>query len=732
MFFLFICGASRFCRPNRPELFLVFATLMPQPSIGPSSLRRCQPAFRQWRSQALPKQLAVVAAPGRLRALSFLHDATKKSSGLFLYRSNPCNLRTYIFGCPMIFENPSSQLDQLPKNAGVYRFMDSGGALLYIGKAKDLSKRIRAYFEGREHGPHIKKMAQQIFRLETISTASELEALLLEQRLIHQHKPKYNIIFRDDKTYGYVAITRHKHPQIKPYRGKRSKALELFGPHVDSREIRARIEMAQKVFKIRACDDSTYANRSRPCVLHQIGRCSAPCVPGHIADADYVAQVELARGYLSGKDASLLSNMAKQMEEASAKMEFERAAQLRDQLRLLSSSSTEQGMEGSGSASFDAIGIATGSKGAAAHVYEIRDGVISDIHAYSLEGGLRSDEALSILLGQHYLDRKPPKRIVSSEQGSWAVEDLDFLSSRWGEAPSLAKPSSSAEHSWLAQAERNARQSIAGSEGIEARHEAQEAKLLALFPKLPGASASRIECFDISHFQGESAVASCVVYDGHKMRPEQYRLFNIAPENAGDDFASMKEALIRRYQNALVEDLPRLILIDGGAGQLSKAQEALALAGLEIPMIGIAKGVTRKLGNEELICSWGEDSKRLDKSDPALLLLSHIRDESHRFAISRNRKSIAKKRVDSPLMQIPNIGPAKRKSLLLAFGSAANVRQASLEQLAKTPGIGPALAEKIKRHFDLDSPPSKPSARHDHATIASTSTPTPKDHNESK
>lgn len=608
------------------------------------------------------------------------------------------------FGGPMIFDNPSAQLDQLPKHAGIYRFMDAGGALLYIGKAKDLSKRIRAYFEGREHGPHIKKMAQQISSLEVITTATELEALLLEQRLIHQHKPKYNIIFRDDKTYGYVALTRHKHPQIKSYRGKRSKSLDLFGPHVDSREIRARIEMAQKAFKIRTCDDSTYANRSRPCVLHQIGRCSAPCVPGHVADVEYAAQVELAKRYLSGRDGSLLSQLAKQMDEASELMEFERAARLRDQLRLLSSASTAQGMEGLGAASFDAIGIAAGSKATAAHVYEIREGVISDIHAYSLDGALRADEALALLLGQHYLDRKPPKKIIASDLGAWAVEDLDFLRLRWGEAPALAKASSGAEQSWLAQASRNAAQSIAGSEGSDARHEAQQAKILELFPEFPGPSLSRIECFDISHFQGESAVASCVVYEGHRMRPDQYRLFNIAPENAGDDFASMKEALIRRYQSALPEELPQLILIDGGRGQMSKAQEALALIGASIPMIGIAKGVTRKLGNEELICSWGEDPKRLDKSDPALLLLSHIRDESHRFAISRNRKSVAKRRTESPLLQIPNIGPAKRKALLLAFGSASSVRQASAEQLAKTPGIGPALADKIKRHFDLDKP----------------------------
>ena len=604
----------------------------------------------------------------------------------------------------MRLDHPASRLAEVPATPGVYRFYDANGALLYIGKAKDLSQRVRAYFEGREHGPHIRQMARQIAALETASTSTELEALLLEQRLIHERKPKYNIIFRDDKTYAYVALTKHRHPQIKSFRGKRGAQQDLFGPYVDSGAARARIDIIQKTFKIRTCDDSTYAHRSRPCALREIGRCSAPCVPGFVSDDDYAQQTRLARDYLSGKDASVLANLTKSMEAASRAMEFERAGEIRDQIRQLSAASTHQRVEGDPDANFDAIGLAVGATAIAAHVYEVREGLICDIHAYAFKGSVDASEALQALLTQHYAERKPPAKLVSAPEDPPAGETLEFLRSRWNVPLRQGEPSTDAETSWLAQARANARQSVDASDGPQARHRLWQDKLVELFPSLPNAtSLSRVECFDISHFQGESAVASCVVYENLAMRPEQYRLFNIAPENAGDDFASMKEALIRRYQGADPAQLPQLIIIDGGQGQMDKAREALDLVGVDLPMIGIAKGVTRKLGNEELICSWGDPSKRVDKSNPALLLLSHIRDESHRFAISRNRKNVAKRRVESALMQIPGVGAAKRKALLLAFGSAANVGQASEEQLAMAPGIGPALARTIKKHFEASS-----------------------------
>jgi excinuclease ABC subunit C len=601
----------------------------------------------------------------------------------------------------MRLEQPASRLGEVPATPGVYRFYDAEGALLYIGKAKDLSQRVRAYFEGREHGPHIRQMARQIAVLETASTATELEALLLEQRLIHERKPKYNIIFRDDKTYAYVALTKHKHPQIKSFRGKRGAQQDLFGPYVDSGAARARIDIVQKTFKLRSCDDSTYAHRSRPCALREIGRCSAPCVPGFVSDEEYAQQTRLARDYLSGKDASLLAGLSKSMESASAAMEFERAATLRDQIRQLSAASAHQRVEGDPNAHFDAIGVALGANATAIHVYEVRAGLISDIHAYVFKGALDASEAFDAFLTQHYAQRPPPAKLVCSADEAVAGEALEFLRSRWGSALRCGEPTTAAESSWLSQARANARQSSDAVDSPQARHRLWQDKLLELFPSMPNATIlRRVECFDISHFQGEAAVASCVVYEDLAMRPEQYRIFNIAPENAGDDFASMKEALIRRYQGAEPERLPQLVLIDGGAGQMSKAREALSLVGLDLPMIGIAKGVTRKLGNEEVICSWGDPSRRVDKSHPALLLLSHIRDESHRFAISRNRKKVAKRRVESALMEIPGVGPSKRKALLLAFGSAAAVGEASEEQLAMAPGVGPALARTIKKHFE--------------------------------
>lgn len=602
----------------------------------------------------------------------------------------------------MIFNQPAQQLGDLPAKPGVYRFTDKNGVLLYVGKAKDLSHRVRAYFEGREHGPHIKRMVPHIHQLEVLITATELDALLVEQRLISQLKPKYNIIFRDDKTYAYVALTKHKFPQIKTFRGKRSTQQDLFGPYVDSRSARARIELVQKTFKIRTCDDGTFSNRSRPCVLHQIGRCSGPCVPGLVEDAQYHDQAQKAHNYLAGRDAALINLMSNEMDAASQDMLFEKAAMLRDQIRLLSSAQTIQNLEGKSNSNLDAIAHVSGARSTAVHLYEIREGIIQNVYAYDLPQALDPRDTYEALLSQHYLERHPPQRLLCSNPQDLPPEALDFLLARWGSVPVVAGPASSAEHGWLDMALDNARQTISASDKPEEIRAAQQQKLIELFPGLSAVNLARIECFDISHFQGEGAVASCVVYENYAMRHDKYRIFNISQEHAGDDFASMKEAIIRRYQSALTEELPQLIIIDGGLGQMSKAEEALQLIGLNIPLLGIAKGTTRKLGNEELICSWSDETKRLDKSHPALLLLSHIRDESHRFAITRNRKKIAKKRTESQLLEVPGIGPRKRKALLLAFGSMAQIKEASEDQLAAVPGVGPVLAHQLKTHLALD------------------------------
>jgi excinuclease ABC subunit C len=596
----------------------------------------------------------------------------------------------------MIFTHPASQLKEIPATPGVYRFTDAQGQLLYVGKAKDLSQRLKAYFEGREHGPHIKKMVLHIHQLEIIATATELDALLLEQRLISQLKPKYNIIFRDDKTYSYVAITKHKHPQIKNYRGKRNKKVELFGPYVDQGSSRARIEIIQKTFKIRTCDDGTYANRSRPCVLYQIGRCSGPCVEGLVEQADYDEQVDKARSYLAGKNSTLVKSITKEMEAASQELRFEKAAQLRDQIKALSSAQTMQNFEGKVDAELDIIGLATGASKTSVHVYEIRQGLIHDVFAYDLPHLYDAKETIEALFSQHYLNKAPPLKIITEAAELIDQDCLAFLTARWGKQSIVYKPSNPAEINWSAMASDNAKRALESTEKPEEMRAYQQDKLAKLFPNFPQGIISKIECFDISHFQGEAAVASCVVYENFAMRPDQYRIFNIAPENAGDDFASMKEAIIRRYQSMTPAELPQLILIDGGLGQIGKAQEALSLIKVELPMIGIAKGITRKLGNEELFCSWGDAPQRLDKSNPALLLISHIRDESHRFAITRNRKKIAKKRTESQLLEISGIGPQKRKALLLAFGSVSAIREASIEQLGAVPGIGLALAQAIK------------------------------------
>lgn len=602
----------------------------------------------------------------------------------------------------MLITTPNNKLDQIPDAPGVYRFTNESGELLYIGKAKSLRKRLPAYFEGREHGPHIRKMATQITAVELHLTKTELEALLLEQRLISQLKPKYNIIFRDDKTYSYIATTNHAFPQIKTFRGKRSEQNNVFGPYVDSKTAKAKIETIQKAFQIRTCDDATFSNRSRPCVLHQIKRCSAPCInaTNEMIKQDYAKQVHNAQNFLKGKSISIIRDLTQEMLSYSKLMQFEDAAKIRDQIQSISPSTSHQNMESDETVDLDILAHSETTNTNELFIYEIRSGLISNIFHYTTNMHVDEADACESLVKQHYVKFTPPKTIISDSPLEYFKEAISLIGEKWQVAPIVRQATNAFEKSWMSDAKLNAQKSTSALHDVKtAENKTKELALYKVFPKLRKADQLRIECFDISHFQGESPVASCVVYDQHQMRNDEYRLFNITPENGGDDYASMKEALIRRYQTREQNELPDLIIIDGGHGQLSKAAEALDLINVSIPLLGIAKGTTRKLGHEELIPTWGDYPIALDKSHPALLLLSMIRDESHRFAITRNRKKVSAKRTESELLKIPGIGPSKRKALLLAFGSAKSVANASISQISLVDGIGTALAEKIKKHF---------------------------------
>lgn len=593
----------------------------------------------------------------------------------------------------MPVHDPKSELGQVAETPGVYRFFDLKGNLLYVGKAKNLRKRVNAYFEGRGHGPHIHKMVEHIHSLETTLTNTENEALILEQRLIQSEKPKYNIIFRDDKTYAYIKISSHASPQISIYRGKKEKNDRYFGPYTDSRNARETYEFAQKTFLLRNCQDSVFSNRSRACVLHQIGRCSAPCV-GHVRPEDYQKSVEAATRFLKGEDKELISGLTKEMEQASELMHFEQAGRLRDQIHAISAARSAQSIESSGRQDVDIFALAQSVDQACAHMIEIRNGIIAASRSYRVSAlQVSPTETLDALASTIYSQMPPPKKIVSHVEIS--PETLLAIARSNDSVEWVSQPAGQ-DLKWLELCQANAQASLQQKLGKERLIQERQRSLESLVSLSP---LDHIECFDISHFQAEAAVASCVVYRSGGMSKSEYRIFNISAPNAGDDYASMKEALIRRYQGRNPEDLPQLVLIDGGIGQVNFAQQALGLLDLNLPLLGVAKGPERKAGEEELIPSWGPPAQKPGLASPALQLVQMIRDESHRFAITQNRNRVSKKRGESLLLAIPGIGASKRKALLLTFGSAKAVSQASEEELQKVPGVSLALAKRIAQHL---------------------------------
>lgn len=586
--------------------------------------------------------------------------------------------------------DPKTQLLTLPTGPGVYRMIDADGALLYVGKAKNLKKRVSSYFEGRGHGPRIHRMVEKIALIDITLTGNESEALILEQRLIQKEKPKYNILFRDDKTYGYIKISGHPSPQISLYRGKRDLKSKFFGPYTDNRLARETMEFAQKTFKLRTCADSVYSNRARACILHQIGRCSAPCV-NEISPSDYQLSAVRAASFLKGEDKELIAQLTSDMEKASEEMQFERAAAMRDQIRGISAARAGQSIEGAADKNVDIIALASETQQGCAQVMQIRAGVVSGSLSFRFNSDGDADEEIDSFCSGFYSDKPMPARVICNlsltPETKSALEQKENRAVEWVIAPV------GQEFKWLDQALLNAKASLAQKVGKQALAHSRQR---ALEREVGMEGLDHIECFDISHFQAEEAVASCVVYKDGVMRNDLYRIFNMSAESAGDDFASMKEALIRRYQGMDPQDLPNLLLIDGGAGQLSKAREALELLAVDIPMLGVAKGVERKAGAEELVPSWDRPPFHPGKESAALLLIQTIRDEAHRFAITRNRKKVGKKRGESHLLAIPGVGPSKRKALLLAFGSAKRVAEASESELIKVPGVSVALARSIR------------------------------------
>ena len=598
-----------------------------------------------------------------------------------------------------------SFLAGLPHLPGVYRHIDVEGTVLYVGKARDLKKRVSSYFQKTGHSPRIAHMVARVVRVDITVTPSEAEALLLENNLIKQLKPRYNILFRDDKSYPYLWLSGHAAPRMAYYRGSTQRPGRFFGPYPNSWAVRETMQILQKVFRLRTCEDTVYANRSRPCLLYQIERCSGPCV-GHIALDQYAQDVDRASQFLSGRTQEILTDIENRMNEAAQALEFEQAALLRDQMSALSRVLQQQTMEDVDDGDTDVIAVTLQSGKACVNLAMIRAGRHLGDRAFfptHVDGDSAAD-VLEAFLVQHYLEQPLPSVLVVSPAPN-DPEVVKLLSNaRNTKARLLVRPQGMRK-SWLEQAIQNAELALARAltEG-GARH----ARTLALVQQLgldtdeQSMAQLRVECFDISHTAGEATQASCVVFQNHEMQPSLYRRYNIVGITPGDDYAAMRQVLTRRYGKVAdgQASLPDLVLIDGGKGQVEVARQVFAEYGLDISvLVGVAKGENRKTGLETLVFADEREPVTPGQTSAALMLIAQIRDEAHRFAITGMRAKRSKARQSSRLEDIEGIGAKRRQKLLARFGGLKGVGDASVEQLATVDGVSTELARRIYDAF---------------------------------
>jgi len=608
--------------------------------------------------------------------------------------------------------DPKPILDSLPLLPGVYRFFDGKGEVLYVGKANQLRKRVASYFQKTNVSPRIRLMVSHVARIETTVTRSETEALLLENNLIKSLRPRYNILFRDDKSYPYIVLTGDKFPRLTYYRGTPNRQHQYFGPYPNSYAAKESMQLLQKIFRIRTCEDSVFSNRTRPCLLHQIHRCTAPCVK-LISPEDYQADIRNAVLLLQGKHQEVEQVLRSAMEHAADGLHYEQAAALRDQLRALHTVQQKQFVESTGGATdADIIALAQQDGLVCVNLAMVRGGRHLGDKSFFPEHAedLPADEIVQAFIAQHYLNRSVPPLLVLGEECS--DETLaQLLSEQAGHTVKISTAASGERRQWLEMGQRNAQLAL---QQRKMQQGGQKLRLDKLRELLDMPDLQRIECFDISHTMGEAAQASCVVYENLDMRTSQYRRYNITGITPGDDYAAMHQALTRRYQKlaeacpessrrdgpneeGAKQDLirPDLILIDGGLGQLHIAMNVMHELGLnDLALVGVAKGEERKAGLEQLIFPDGT-AKQLRSDDPALHLIQQIRDEAHRFAITGHRAKRGKARTASSLEEISGVGDKRRRSLLTHFGGLREVAQASVEQLSQVEGISKSLAEKI-------------------------------------
>ncbi len=602
-----------------------------------------------------------------------------------------------------------SYLKLIDNSPGVYRMLDAQGRVLYVGKAKALRKRVASYARPGGHTPRIARMIGQTASMMFLTTRTETEALLLEQNLIKQLKPHFNVLLRDDKSFPNILLTGdHAFPQLLKHRGARKRKGRYFGPFASAEAVNRTLNQLQRVFLLRTCTDATFAARTRPCLLYQIKRCAGPCT-GRISEADYAALVADAEAFLSGKSTGVQAALARDMAEASDRLEFERAAALRDRIQALTQVQQVQGVNPRATAEADVIALHQEGGQACVQVFFIRAHQNwGNQDFYPRTGaGAGPGEVLQAFVGQFYARKQPPRLILLSHP----LEDHDLmeqaLSEKAGRRVRLAVPRKGEKAALVTNAQRNARESL-GRKLAETASQARLLKGLARAFDLP-APPARIEVYDNSHIQGAHAIGAMIVAGPEGFEKSQYRKFNIkdAQITPGDDFAMMREVLTRRFKRLLKEDparrgdhWPDLLLIDGGAGQVSAVAGVMADLGVgDIPMIGVAKGEDRDAGKEEFHRPGAPHPFALQRNDPVLYFIQRLRDEAHRFAIGTHRAKRKKAMGATPLDDIPGIGPGRKRALLAHFGSAKAVAQAGLADLKAVEGISARLAETIHAHF---------------------------------
>jgi excinuclease ABC subunit C len=583
---------------------------------------------------------------------------------------------------------------RLSAGPGVYRMLGADGAALYVGKAASLRKRVASYFSRQPRDPRLHSMIAQIAAIEVTLTRTEGEALILENQLIKSLKPRYNVLLRDDKSYPYVRLSRDAWPRVAFYRGSRNTQGRLFGPFPSAWAVRETLNVLHKLFRLRSCEDSVFRNRSRPCLQHQIGRCSAPCV-GLVEAGDYAASVRRAELFLEGRNDVLVAELEQTMTAVAAALQFEEAARLRDIIVNLRRIQAQQFVEG-GHADLDVIACAVQGGCACVLVLSFRNGMNFGTRSHFPRVAGESDPAaiLSAFVTQHYLDYPPPAEIVLDRDIPDCELIQEVLGGRAGRRVQIKTSVRGDRARYLELARRNAQSALESELGSDAAQRRRVEALTTLLG-LEG-PPQRMECFDISHTQGEATVASCVVFGPDGPQRSQYRRFNIAGITAGDDYAAMHQALERRFRRGQGEGvLPEVLFIDGGRGQLAQAVDVLATFGIEqVAVVGIAKGEARRPGEETLLRPDGSEL-RPGSDSPALHLIQQIRDEAHRFAIAGHRGRRAKARERSPLEDVEGIGARRRLKLLRHFGGLIGLRGAGIEEIARVEGINAELARRV-------------------------------------